>query len=139
MESYILWIILLVFFFGLEMGTMSLVSFWFGLGAIVALIYSMFDENILRQSAVFLIVSAILLFSLRKIIKKLLKKNSGKNFDRIIGKETEVSGIDEKKNLIVYFDGKNWTGKSEEHLNVGDKVTIIGIEGVKLILKKIKN
>ena len=46
--------------------------------------------------------------------------------------------MNDKEQYDIYLDGKNWTGRCDESLEVGEEAEVIGIEGIKLILKKIK-
>ncbi len=136
MSPYIIWILFTILFFIFEGIVPGLISIWFGFGAMGALIYSNFDTSVLNQFYVFIGITAILLLFLRRIAKKLLNKSSN-DLHRIIGQTTDVLGIDQNKNYKIYLDGKHWLGKSNEKLIVGDRVLIKGIEGIKLILKKI--
>ncbi|MCD7979486.1 MAG: NfeD family protein [Fusobacterium sp.] len=84
-----------------------------------------------------MILSAVLLASTRKFSKKMLERKDG-SVDRITGSIVEVKGIAPNGNYEIYFDGKHWVGKSDEELEIGDKVKILRIEGIKLVLEKVK-
>ena len=56
------WVIIAGIFFVIEMATVGFLVFWFGIGALAAMVVSLFTTNIAIQTAVFVISSAILLF-----------------------------------------------------------------------------
>ena len=45
--------------------------------------------------------------------------------DRITGSIVEIKSINDELSEI-YLDGKNWSGKSSEDLEVGEKAEVIG-------------
>ena len=53
------WVIIAGLFFILEMATVGFLVFWFGIGALFAMIVSLFTSNIAIQTAVFVILSII--------------------------------------------------------------------------------
>ena len=62
------------------------------------------------------------------------------NSDRVIGKTGEVIKRIGKNNYgEVKIFGNTWTATSKEELEVGDKVKVLNIEGVKLIVEKEEN
>ena len=42
-----------------------------------------------------------------------------------------------KTNVVIKVAGEEWSGYSEDDLNINDKVEVIGIDSIKLIVKKI--
>ena len=130
------WLIGAVFFAVVELMVPGLISIWFALAAAITIFFSMAVESVLYQGYFFVILAAILLASTRKFSKKILEKKDG-SVDRIVGSIVEVKGIGQNENYEIYFDGKHWLGKSDEELQIGDKVKILKIEGIKLVLKKL--
>ena len=118
---------------------MGFLVFWIGIGALVAMVVSLFTDNIVIQTAVFVVSSSILMFSTRPLTKKFLKqKYIPTNADAVIGK-TGVVTVD--INSVEGFgqvkvDGEVWSAKveSEEIVSKGSEVEVIKIEGVKLIV-----
>ncbi len=137
----IIWGGLLLLFAVLEGITAGLVSIWFCVGALVALVASMFGANVLIQSALFVILSLVSMALIRPLAKKhLIPNTEATNADRIIGAEAVVKEpID---NLAatgqVQVDGKIWTARteSEETIPVGEIVQVLRIEGVKAIVAR---
>ena len=97
-----------------------------------------FTNNVLIQMIVFIVVSLVTLLITKPLVKKFKKVDFvPTNSDRVIGKVGEVTKRitpDEYGEVKVY--GTVWTAFSDDVLNVGDKVIITNIEGVKLIVKK---
>ena len=132
------WLIAFLVFLAIEMITINLVSIWFAIGAIVSMGLAYFTNNVLIQMIVFIVVSLVTLLITKPLVKKFKKVDFvPTNSDRVIGKVGEVTKIitpDEYGEVKVY--GTVWTAFSDDVLNVGDKVIITNIEGVKLIVKK---
>lgn len=105
--------------------------------AVVTMLVSPFVKNFLYEFYIFIILSGILFFFTRKIAKSWKAKRKDK-IDRIRGMVVEVKSINDKGLYEIYLDGKNWTGKSSDSLEVGEKVQVVDIEGIRLVLKKLE-
>jgi membrane protein implicated in regulation of membrane protease activity len=134
----IVWASIFIFAGIIEASTMDMTSIWFAAGALVALILDLFNVNIYIQVIAFVVVSAALLLSLRPLFARYLKKNDIKtNVDRLVGKIAVCTGaIIDGERGEVRIDGKIWTAISEGDVNIGEKVKVLAIEGVKLVVKK---
>lgn len=135
-----IWLIISGFFFILEMITIGFLVFWFGIGALFAMICSFFTNNIIIQTTVFLISSTALLFLTKPLGKKISKKDKIKtNAYSIIGKSGIVIKEIHSQNGTgqVKIESEIWTAKSEndEIIPVGTEVEIVTIAGVKVIVK----
>lgn len=136
------WIIAMVVFLVIEAVTVGIVSVWFAIGALFAMVTAMLGANLWVQITVFLGVSAIALYFTRPLVKKFVNnKVEPTNADMLIGKECRV--VETIDNLsgtgAVYVDGKTWTARTvdEEIIPEGQLVKAERIEGVKLIVSKI--
>lgn len=125
-----------------EAFTTQLVSIWFVFGSICAAITTIFTPSIPIQSAVFLLVSLIALIITRPLVRRFKRKrtNIGTNADRLIGKTgvlmTDIS--DPQSVGQVRVEGEIWSAKSDfTPIEKNSKVTVLAIEGVKLIVKPI--
>ncbi len=135
------WVVLLAAFIIIEAATAQLVTVWFAVGSFAALITSFFTENIIIQVIVFVIVSAITLAITRPLVKKVTKtKKQATNADMYINQEgvvtEEINNLEAKG--LVKVKGTVWTARTETDefiVPVGTHVTVIKIEGVKLIVK----
>lgn len=136
----ILWLVATIAFALVEAVTPQLVSIWLAGGAAVAFVVSIFGTQLYVQVIVFVAVSILLLALTRPFVKRLAKKEPEMtNSDANIGKIGVVTEqIDNLASLgSVRLDGLEWSAKSEsgEIINVGEKVVVTAIEGVKLIVK----
>ena len=138
MTYLIAWFIAFLVLLFIEIITINLVTIWFAIGALAALVTALITDSFVIQVIVFLVVSVIALL----LTKPLIKKFKGfqvvpTNSDRVIGKVGEVTKkIEKNKYGEVKVFGNIWTAYSDEELDVGTKVIVKEIEGVKLIVKK---
>ena len=135
------WLALLVLFIITEVATVQLTTIWFAGGALVSMLLAAFGvKSILIQIIAFLFVSIILLLATRPLVKKYInKKSQPTNADRCIGEKAVVT--EEINNLLgkgaAKINGVEWTARSEndENIKIGTTVTVVRIDGVKLIVK----
>jgi membrane protein implicated in regulation of membrane protease activity len=136
----ILWLIIGGVALAIDLITSAFLFVWFTVGAIVAIILAITGFSFAIQLIAFIAVSAILMMICYPIIKKSLKKNVQKTLTTeqgYVGREITVEqDIEEKGNLKI--DGIYWTVKNEgEVIKKGDRIKVIGIEGNKIVIKKI--
>ncbi len=134
----IIWLIAFLGLLLLEFLTVGLVSIWFAVGALAAMLLSLFVDSVLVQFIVFIVVSVITLFLTKPLMKKF--KSSGfepTNTDRVIGKIAEVTKEITPNNYgeVVVF-GTTWMAASNKKQTVGSKVVVDKIDGAKLIVKR---
>lgn len=139
--SNIIWLILAIVFAVLEASTVSLVCIWFSGGALIAWIGALLGLNLWWQIALFIVVTAALLFFTRPVVKKLLKgRDTATGLDRIIGKSVviceRVDNLSQTGKCVI--NGVSWSVRScdGEPLEAGETVTVERIEGVHLVVKK---
>lgn len=135
----VIWIVLLVLFLILEGVTVQLVSAWFALGALCALLANLCGVGVVWQIVLFLVVSAICLIATRPLVKKMTATKIQKtNADRCIGAEAVVlEEIDNLKSTgLVKAMGNTWTARSTDGSVIPKDavVTVQKMEGVKLIV-----
>ncbi|MGN1106205.1 MAG: NfeD family protein [Huintestinicola sp.] len=100
---YILWIILMVAAVLVEAASFALLSIWFAVGALAALIAAILGAGTGVQIAVFLAVSVILLGATRPLLKRFMpKKYIPTNGELDLGKTAVV---------IEKIDGMTGTGR----------------------------
>ena len=135
------WIILSGIFFIIEMATVGFLVFWFGIGALIAMVISLFTSNILIQTSVFIFSSTLLLFLTRPFVNKFTKKENEiqTNAYSIIGKRgivlkdiDPISGTGQVK-----IGTEVWSAKSidDRKIEKGIEVEILEIDGVKAVVK----
>ena len=140
----IVWLVLLVVLVVIELVTMGLTTIWFAGGALMAALISIPGTPIALQIFVFLVVSAILLCFTRPVAVKYFNKDRIRtNVESMIGRQAIV--ISEINNIEgvgqVNTGGMEWSARSSYHnivLPVGAVVTVLGVDGVKLIVEERK-
>lgn len=135
----IVWVVIMVVFLVVEAATAGLTCIWFAIGALAALIAALFGAPIWLQLVWFFVVSVVTLYFTRPLVLKYVNSRSQPtNADMVIGKEALVTeAIDNVESTgAVAVGGKVWTARSEngEPIEVGSIVTVLRIEGVKLIV-----
>lgn len=141
MEHYMLafWIVMLVAFVIIEALTAQLVTVWFAVGSVAALIAQMLGAEVWLQWLIFVAISAVVLAATRPFVKKITKqKAQPTNADRCIGQTAVVT---EKIDNIagkgaVKVNGIVWSARSESGniIEEDTTVTVTKIDGVKLIV-----
>ena len=134
------WFIAFVILLLIELVTVNLVTIWFAIGAVAAIITTIFTDSILIQCIVFTVVSVISLLITRPLFKKFkLFGVTPTNSDRVIGKVGEVTKrIGKNKYGEVKVYGNTWTASSDKAIKVGERVKVLSIDGVKLVVEKEK-
>ena len=132
----IIWLVLMVVFLITEASTVAMVSLWFAAGSLVALIAALLGAPLWLQITLFLAVSAVLLASLRTVIRKHFTPNLTKtNVDAVIGSRGYVTAdIDNiSATGTVKLGAMEWTARSAtgEIIKAGTLVKVERIEGVK--------
>lgn len=137
-----IWLIIAGLFFIGEIITVGFLIFWFGVGALIAMAVSFFTTNIILQTTIFVISSAILLFTTKPFVKKFVDvKPTNTNAYSIIGKKAIViKEINSHSVGQIKIKGEVWSAESEndETILKGSEVEILQIKGVKAIVKPIK-
>ncbi len=134
----LIWIFIAVVFVIFELITSSFFLVWFAAGSIVAAVLNYLGFDVYVQFIAFVIVSLILILSTRKFADKITPEPSKKtSVDRLIGKHGKIIRKLEDNTYIVNVNGEEWSAKGEKDIEINDKVEIVGIESIKLIIKKI--
>lgn len=139
-----IWLIIAGICLIIEIITTGFLVFWFSIGALLAMITSLFTNNITIQTTIFIISSTILIFATKPFLKKFAKHDDSvkTNVYSIIGKTaivtTDIDSVNGTGQIKV--DGELWSAIGEKELNIpkGTKVEIKEIKGVKVIVSPIK-
>ena len=137
------WLIIMVVMLAVEAAAPGLVSVWFAVGALAALISAVCKAAVWLQVVIFVGVSVLALILTKPLVKKYVNgKAQPTNADMILGKECIV--IEAIDNLAgtgaVSAGGKIWTARSTDDaqkIPEGMSVSVVRIEGVKAIVKAI--
>lgn len=117
--------------------------FWFGIGALIAMLTSFFISNFFVQSLLFILSSAILLFLTKPFVNKITSKNITipTNIYSIVGKEGLV--VEKISNLEsigkVKINGELWSAISDDIIEKDSKIKVLSVDGVKLKVEKCHN
>lgn len=138
--SWIYWLVIVIILSLVEAFTVNLVSIWFVLSGIVALLLSFFIENDTITFSIFVLLGLFLLILTKPIVNR-LKKSLPKektNLERLIGENAIVTEeITDSKIGEVKIQGKRWSAISKDFCKNHDLVKVEKIDGVKLIVRKV--
>jgi len=146
LDSYsimaIVWAIFIVVTAIIELQTADLVTIWFTLGGVGALIAALFKQNFWIQISIFLGISVIAIILTRPLAKKLQQKEIIRtNSDKVVGKMAIVTKkIDVDEIGEVKVEGRLWRAVNNNGLTFeeNEKVLVEAISGTKLIVSKIE-
>lgn len=139
-DMTVVWLVAMIILLIIEGVVPGLVSIWFALGALAALISALFGAPIWLQIVWFFLVSIISLALTRPLAKKYVNSRvQPTNADAVIGKDCIV--VEDIDNILgvgaVVVGGKTWSARSVDE-NVkprkGETVKALRIDGVKLIV-----
>ena len=144
LQAAVIWFIIGFVFFLLEFVVPGLILFFFAVGAWIVAILSLFiDLSFNLQLIIFVISSVVTIFLLRNWVKKMLygnKKSTELLEDEFLGKiARSETTITPGNNGKVNFKGTSWQAASEDFIEAGENVTIVGNESILLIVKSNKN
>ena len=143
MDMTVVWLIAMIVLLVVEGLVPGLISIWFALGALAALVSALLHAPLWLQIVWFLAVSIAALALTRPLAKKYINaRTQPTNADMMIGKECVVQeSIDNVLGTgAVSVDGKVWTARTESDetkAQEGARAVVVRIEGVKLIVKPI--
>ena len=135
----IFWLAAMVVFLAAEAATVTLISIWFALGALGAIVVALLGGNLMLQITVFLLLATLLLLSLRGIVRRHIRPRISKtNIDSVIGATGIVlSPVDNIAALgQVQVNGVEWSARSSggARIPAGTLVRVDKIEGVKVFV-----
>ncbi len=138
----LVWLILAVILAVVEGVTFALISIWFSVGALAAMIIALNGLPLWMQILVFVAVSGILLLLTKPLARKAMNKKAEKtNADRVIGQTGKVTQrIDNLRtsgqaNVL----GQTWTARSADDsiIDEGELIRVLEIRGVKIIVERV--
>lgn len=134
----LIWILIAVVFIILELITTTFFLVWFGIGAVVAALLNYLGFDIYIQFSGFVIVSAVLILLTRKFADKITPENSKKTTaERLIGLNAKVIRQVDDTSYIVRVSGEEWSAHTNDPVDIGDTVKVVGINSIILIIEKI--
>ena len=142
LQMPVVWLIAMVVLLVIEAAVPGLVSIWFALGALAALISALLHAPLWLQVVWFVLVSVVALILTRPLARKYINsRTTPTNADMVIGKDAVVTErIDNLPGKgAVMLEGKTWTARMNDEAQtaeIGETVRVLRIEGVKLIVTK---
>lgn len=137
-----IWLAVAVLASIIEIMTSQIVAVWFVPSAIVAMILAVFDVDGIIQIVVFAALSAVLMFSLRRIVMRFLFKNKPSdktNTDLFVGRDyLLLSGITQDMPGTVKINGVVWNciEKDGNTIEKDARIVVRGVSGNKLVVEK---
>ena len=135
----IFWLVAMVVFVAAEAMTVTLVSIWFAVGALGAILVALLGGGLVWQVTIFLALAIVLLLSLRSLVRKhFTPRLTRTNVDSVIGTVGIV--ITPVNNIAalgqVQLGGMEWSARSTNgsHIPAGTLVKVDRIEGVKVFV-----
>ena len=141
---WIVWLGVFLLALVIEGVSSEIVSIWFALGALIALLASLIpDVAWWIQLIIFVVVSVAALLALRPMMMKFMKRHQVQsNVDTMIGRRGKMTkAADEFNHGEVKIDGVIWTAISSDlktPIKEGSIIEVVAIDGNKLIVKIIE-
>ena len=137
------WLIVAGIFLIMEIATEGFLIFWLGIGALLAMATSFITTNLVLQTVVFVVSSAILIPLTKPLTDKFInKKTVPTNTYSLIGKQgiviADINSLEATG--LVKVNGETWSAKSDsgEPISKDTQIEVLSIDGVKLIVTPIK-
>ena len=139
---WIFWLIAAGIFFIIEIATVGFLIFWLGIGALLAMIASLITDNIIIQTTVFVVSSALLIPLTKPFVDKFTKKDSipTNSYSLINKKGIVVSDINPAQGTgLVKIEGETWSAKTNNDISIlkDTEIKVLSIDGVKLIVEPV--
>ncbi|MGZ5247853.1 MAG: NfeD family protein [Flavitalea sp.] len=141
-NAAVIWFIAGFILFILEFALPGLILFFFGVGAWVVAILSLFmDVSLNIQILIFLGAAGLTTLLFRRTMKNFLwaRRQNSEIEDEFLGKtgiaETTIAPGHNGK---VAFKGTSWDAKSDEIIQPGENVVITGNDSILLLVKSTK-
>ncbi len=133
-----IWLIIFIVLVVIELLTINLVTIWFAIAAVFALIVDVITRNTMLEMLVFTVSSLLLLLLTKPLIKRIkVKKIEATNLDMVINKVGIVTeDILSDKIGEVKVLGKKWSAYSNTKVLKEERVKILSIDGVRLKVEK---
>ena len=138
----LVWLVLLVVFIMAEASTVTVVSLWFAVGALTAMVAALLGAELWLQAVLFAVVSVVLLCALRPIVRKYFTPKLTKtNVDALVGTTGRVT--EKIDNTLsqgrVKLGAMEWSARSTagETVEEGTLVRVDRIEGVKVFVTQV--
>lgn len=143
MSPVTIWLLCGVLGIGLELIVPGLIVIFFGCGAVLTgLCLWLFPAMAIElQLIIFAVVSVVLLFAFRKMLKKKFFQKATTDKDELadeyVGKQAVALTEFENGRGKVEFKGTGWEATSSDEIHKGDLVLIVSHESITLQIQKL--
>lgn len=134
--NWIFWLILVIILAIIEFATVNLLTIWFCLSGIVALVLSFYIPDIAITATIFMVLGIFLLFTTRPILKTYLPtQKEVRKREKLIGKVGIVT-----KDIYPELDGeikisnRKYKAISTKKILKGTEIEVINTDGLKLVV-----
>ena len=138
MITWWMWFLAAHVFGIIEVLTITFVFLMFAIAAIAAGLVALFGGGTLAQIVVFVVVSILLIFALRPLMKGRIQRSGEDvrtNADALIGKTGYVTQLVGDRDGRIQFSGGEWSARTEGHeLPVGAEVRVERIDGATAVV-----
>ena len=139
---FLIWNIIAIVLLIIEATTISFVSIFFSIGCFISSLVSLLTPSIGIQIIVMCTVSVIGIIFCRKILQRYFEVNKEikpSTINAILGKHGVVTKVIKSNTMgLVKVEGEVWSATSidSDTLVEGTNITVVDIDGVKLVVKK---
>ena len=140
LSLWAVWLVVVILLSIIEVMTVNLVTIWFIISGIITMFVSFILNDLVSQFAIFVLGGILLMILTKPIMDEIKKTKEEKiNLERVIGMKG-ICTSEIKKDQIgeVKVDGKLWSAISTKRITVNSEVLVEEIDGVKLVVSKIK-
>ena len=137
--TWIIWLALLVGTLILEAVTLQFFSIWFSVGALAAIVASLFEAPAWAQITIFAGVTVISLIATRPLVSRMQRaKTEPTNADRCLNQHAVV--LEEIDNVrgsgLIKVGGQTWSARSVDDnvIPAGESVQTVSIQGAKMFV-----
>ena len=140
---WLFWLVLSLVLLIVEIITVSFLAFFPAIGAFLAYIATLFNVGLTGQIVIFAVSTSLLIIFMKPLMNKFINTKGVKtNANSVVSKTGVVTEtIDTLNNKgTVKVDGELWSAiseKDDEIIQVGEKIIVTKLKGVKVIVKKI--
>ena len=136
--DWIFWLILIIILAVIELATASLLTIWFVLSGIVALILSFFIDNVAITCTIFAVLGIFLLFTTRPILREYLpSQKKVRDLEKLIGRDgVVVKDIYKDVAGLVKIGRRKYKAISSKNLKVDTEVYVKTLDELNLVVEK---
>ncbi|MTI96843.1 MAG: NfeD family protein [Firmicutes bacterium] len=134
-----LWLLIAIGLLAGELLTSGFFLFWFAIGAAAACLASLFVTSFPVQLAIFILISAALLFSSRLLVERMDKTRPDTNINALLGQQGIITlAVEPFRTGVVRIGGEEWSCRSQQAIGVGGVVIVESVQGVTLNVRPLQ-